>query len=230
VKHHASTNMTSLPEAALADVPVFPLPHVVLFPEAMLPLHIFEPRYRAMLADCLEAGGAIVIAQVDRSGGRIAEVAGAGVIVKHQSLPDGRSNIVVAGSARVRLDELVGEIPPRYPYKRARATRLQELDVDVNEAEYTALLAAATMFTSEVKKHDPSFTFRMPNARAREEGGKARAGVLADACAFQLVVDAGVRQAILEELDPRVRVRMVTDQLALQHGAMLSETNDAVLN
>src|SRR4051794_32714358 len=114
--------MTTLEEANLEDVPVFPLPHVVLFPDSMLPLHIFEPRYRTMLADCLAGSTkAIVIAQIDRRGGRIAQVAGAGVIVEHQSLPDGRSNIVVAGRTRVRLDELMIEEPPRYPYKRARA-------------------------------------------------------------------------------------------------------------
>jgi hypothetical protein len=57
------------------------------------------------------------------------------------------------------------------------------------------------------------------------------AGALADLCAFQLVVDAAVRQSIIEELDPRVRVRRVMDQLALQHGAMLSDARKgAVLN
>src|SRR4051812_40939223 len=93
-------------DASLVDVPVFPLPHVVLFPEALLPLHIFEPRYRKMLSDCIAAGGALVIAQLDHRSGRIADVATVGVIVEHQPLADGRSNIVVAGAARVRLDEL----------------------------------------------------------------------------------------------------------------------------
>ncbi len=218
-------NPRSLEDEQLADVPVFPLPHVVLFPEALLPLHIFEPRYRAMLADCLDQrAGAIVIAQIDRSGGgRIAEVAGAGVIVEHQPLPDGRSNIVVAGCARVRLDELVLEEPPRYPYKRARASRLTNRDVSVSDADRSALLAAATMFATEVKKHDPTFSFRMPR-------GSSDAGGIADTCAFQLIIDAGVRQAILEELDPRQRVRMVMDQLALQHGAMIGESKSTLLN
>ncbi|MBX3210659.1 MAG: LON peptidase substrate-binding domain-containing protein [Labilithrix sp.] len=222
--------MTRLEDEAFADVPVFPLPNVVLFPEAVLPLHIFEPRYRAMLSDCLDHDGAIVIAQLDRDGVRIAEVAAIGVVIEHQALPDGRSNIVVAGSARVRLDELRAEEEPRYPYKRARARRLHEVDVTVNDAEYAALLAAATMFVTEVKKHDASFELRMPKSLRASESSRAQAGVLADICAFQLVVDAGARQAILEELDPRARVRMVTDQLAVQHGAMLNDTKGSVLN
>jgi Lon protease-like protein len=218
--------INKLDERTLADVPVFPLPHVVLFPEARLPLHIFEPRYRKMLADCMEAGGALVIAQVDSRSGRIADIASVGIVVEHEPLPDGRSNIVVSGAARVHLAELVAEDPPRYPYKRARATRLRDLEVTVNDAECTALLTAASMFAAEVKRHDPSFTFRLP-PRRDDEGASAPASLLADVCAFQLVVDASVRQAILEELDPRARVRLVMDQLALQHGAMLAETKDA---
>ena len=214
--------MTRIEEEELAAVPVFPLPQVVLFPEVLLPLHIFEPRYRAMLSDCLDGNGALVIAQIDRDSGRIANVAGIGVIVDHRPLPDGRANIVVAGSARVRLDELVVEDLPRYPYKRARATRLDELHVTVGDADLAALVATATMFVTEVKKHDPTFEFRMP--------AQPTAGALADCCAYHLVVDPAVRQAILEELDPRVRVRMVMDQLALQHGAMLGEAKGTVLN
>src|SRR5579883_1951111 len=51
-------------EAALAELPIFPLPHVVLFPRALLPLHVFEPRYRAMLKDALETHRAIAMAMV----------------------------------------------------------------------------------------------------------------------------------------------------------------------
>jgi ATP-dependent Lon protease len=214
--------MTRIEAEALAAVPLFPLPNVVLFPEVLLPLHIFEPRYRAMLSDVLDGDGALVIAQVDRDSGRLADVAGIGVVVEHRPLPDGRSNIVVAGAARVRLDELVLEDLPRYPYKRARTTRLAELDAAIPDADRAALVAAATMFVTEVKKHDPTFEFRMP--------AQPTASVLADSCAFHLVVDAAVRQAILEELDPRARVRMVMDQLALQHGAMLGDAKGTVLN
>lgn len=214
--------MSRVDDAVLVDVPVFPLPEVVLFPESLLPLHVFEPRYRAMLEDCLDAGGELVIAQVDRAGARISDVAGVGVVVEHYALPDGRSNIVVAGAARVRLEELVSEMPPRFPYKRARARRLEELDVGVDDADRAALFAAATMFVAEVKKHDPSFAFNVPKAAA--------AGVLADSCAFQLVVDSSVKQAILEELDPRKRVRRVIDQLVVQHSAMLGEAKATLLN
>src|SRR3954462_2326372 len=97
---------------ALSALPLFPLP-TVLFPGAMLPLHIFEPRYRAMIRDALDTHRALAVVLItdpntlDEHGHPvIAEIAGAGVIVDHAELPSGRFNILVRGRARVRLEEL----------------------------------------------------------------------------------------------------------------------------
>ena len=212
-------------EDALAAIPVFPLPQVVLFPEAVLPLHVFEPRYRAMLQHCLATHGALVIAQVipgeDEHGRpRIAPIAGGGIVAEHQLLPDGRSNIVVVGQARLALEELAPD--ESRPYRVARATILHDRETVVPQRDLAALVAAATMFATEVKRHDPSFGFRLPKA--------LDATRIADLCAFQLIVDAHSRQAILDELDPRARVAMVLNQLALQHGAMMKTDGDRVLN
>jgi ATP-dependent Lon protease len=214
-------------EHALGAIPIFPLPQVVLFPEAVLPLHVFEPRYRAMLRHALATHGAIVVAQMiggeDEHGRpRIAPVAGGGVVIEHQPLPDGRANIVLLGQARLRLDEL--EPDDARPFRVARATVLEDLPVSIRENDRTALVAAATMFAAEVKKHDPTFSFRMP--------ATLDAAHVADLCAFQLVIDPGARQAMLDELDPRIRVEMVLNQLALQHGAMIhtDKTRVTVLN
>ena len=49
---------------ALSSIPIFPLPEVVLFPGGQLPLHVFEPRYRTMLEDCLKTHGALVLAML----------------------------------------------------------------------------------------------------------------------------------------------------------------------
>src|SRR5580700_11153347 len=90
--------------AALGDLPVFPLPNAVLFPRALLPLHVFEPRYRVMLAHCLATHRALVVARVpderdhDAEGRpRFAQIAGLGLIVEHRLLHDGRSNILLQG-------------------------------------------------------------------------------------------------------------------------------------
>ncbi|MEO8875983.1 MAG: LON peptidase substrate-binding domain-containing protein, partial [Polyangiaceae bacterium] len=121
-------NRVSL-QAALDALPVFPLGQVVLFPNALLPLHIFEPRYQAMLKDCLATNGALAIGHVEDPADldglghpKISAIAGAGCIVEHESLPGGRSNIVLRGISRVMLDEL----PFISPYRRAQATLLRD--------------------------------------------------------------------------------------------------------
>jgi len=200
---------------ALADLPVFPLPQVVLFPRALLPLHIFEPRYRAMLQHCLETHRTMAIAHVpdehdlDANGQpRFAAIAGVGAILEHQPLADGRSNILLYGRARVVLEE----VPSDTPGGRARATIREDVPSTVTDADRAALVAAATAFAAELHKRD-DFSFALPP--------NAKINAVADLCAQHLIADAKVRQALLEERDIAERVRMVIAELALQHRAIL---------
>lgn len=113
------------------ELPIFPLPNVVFFPHTLLPLHIFEPRYRQMLADCL-AGDRRLAMVLLRPGweedyhGRppVYAVAGAGEIVNAEMLPDGRSNIVLQGLGRMVIE---GEVPSSKPYRIARASWLDDV-------------------------------------------------------------------------------------------------------
>ncbi len=202
-------------EAALSDIPVFPLGQVVLFPRALLPLHVFEPRYRDLLKDALGTNKVIAMAltpdahDLNAEGNpRFSSIAGAGYIVEHQQLADGRSTILLHGVARVRLEE-----KPFIPtYRRARATILPDVPSVVPVAERTALLAEATSFAGEVARRDESFSFKLPPS--------LEPGAIADLCAHHLVIDAAARQRILETLDVTERVRMVTAELALQHGSL----------
>ena len=93
-----------------ASIPIFPLQDVMLFPDASRPLHIFEPRYREMVADALE--GDRIIGMVMLHAGHEDEYAGnppiyeigcAGVISNVERLPDGRYNIVLSGLVKFRI-------------------------------------------------------------------------------------------------------------------------------
>lgn len=91
-------------------IPIFPLPNVVLFPHVFLPLHIFEPRYRAMVADALEGDRLIGMVLLrpgweGRYDGRppVYPIGCAGVITHHDRLPDGRYNIVLRGLQKFRI-------------------------------------------------------------------------------------------------------------------------------
>ena len=120
--------MATLPES----LALFPLSNVVLFPDVYLPLHIFEPRYRAMTRDAIERRRPIGMT-VLRDGWQdtydgappIYATGCAGTIVHHEPLRDGRYNIVLQGVARFVVVE---ELPAETPYRVARVEWHQEPD------------------------------------------------------------------------------------------------------
>ncbi len=130
-----------------AVIPLFPLPDVVLFPQVALPLHVFEPRYRKMVADALEGQRTIGMTLL-RPGwepdyyGRPAvyERGCAGVIEHHEPLPDGRCNIVLRGLSRFRIvEEHGGE-----PYRLASVELLHEAgsgEAEVEDARRAVMAA-----------------------------------------------------------------------------------------
>lgn len=92
-------------------IPVFPLSTVVLLPETNLPLHVFEERYRSMLADALKGDRVIGIQLMNTTAppddeGRPAlfEIGCAAEVVQHEPLEDGRSNILLRGTFRYRIE------------------------------------------------------------------------------------------------------------------------------
>ena len=111
------------------QIPVFPLPGVVLFPNVFLPLHIFEPRYRAMVTDAL-AGDRIIGMALLQPGSDVSyedtppvfSIGCAGVITHSESLPDGRFNIVLRGIEKFRI---VSE-DTSLAYRRAEVAPLDE--------------------------------------------------------------------------------------------------------
>jgi Lon protease-like protein len=111
-------------------IPLFPLP-LVLFPGAPLPLHIFEPRYRQMLSDCLAADSRFGIvfrpeglAEKELEPGRVGCIA---EVDDAHTLPDGRSNIVVHGVRRFSLQRFV--VSPT-PYHMGEVTDYDDFHED----------------------------------------------------------------------------------------------------
>lgn len=132
-------------------IPLFPLPEVVLLPGTMLPLHIFEPRYRAMVADALAAertiGMTMLKAGSDPSQDTppIHRVGTAGEIVESEELPDGRYNILLEARFRFRvLDEAAPD-----PYRVARVEELRTVPFR-EPGEGERLVASATSLFGEV--------------------------------------------------------------------------------
>jgi len=116
------------------ELAIFPLP-LVLFPGASQPLHIFEPRYRQLLADCLDGDRRFGIAYAspdkpsDSAPGDVGCVAH---ILTTQALPDGRSDILTTGEQRFVLLEW---LPTDRPYRMARVEEFADEPADAGETE-----------------------------------------------------------------------------------------------
>ncbi len=98
---------------AVRELPLFPLPDVVLFPQEVLPLHIFEPRYRMLLSTVMEEDRRFGVVRWDPQKRRMADVGCCAEIIHCQSQEDDRSNIVTMGQQRFRVLDTVREAPFR---------------------------------------------------------------------------------------------------------------------
>ncbi len=121
------------------ELPLFPLPNVVLFPATQLPLHIFEPRYRAMVADALEGERLIGMVML-RPGWEssyngtpaVYPIGCAGFITHADRLPDGRYNIILRGVEKFRIvdERLTGT--EQEAYRIATVQTIEESPADAS--------------------------------------------------------------------------------------------------
>jgi Lon protease-like protein len=119
----------------MTTIPLFPLPGVVLLPGTLLPLHVFEPRYRQMVEDALAGDRTIGMAMLkpgaesDQGSSPVHAIGGAGEIIESEKLDDGRYNILLEGKYRYRiLDETASS-----PYRVARVETLESLPFATSE-------------------------------------------------------------------------------------------------
>lgn len=147
-----------------SEIPIFPLPNVVLFPSALLPLHIFEPRYRAMVSDALEGERLIGMVML-RPGWEpryeqtpdVYPVGCAGFITHAEQLPDGRFNIMLRGLEKFRI---LGERPARDGIERYRVARVESIREErsvVTAASRQARLRLEKLLARKLQKSDHDF-------------------------------------------------------------------------
>lgn len=200
-----TTTNTGVDPDALASLPIFPLPNCVLLPGGLLPLHVFEPRYRELTRDCLASHQLMAVARL-RPGfestyyGRppVYERCGVGRIICSEELPDGRFALLLRGVARV---EIARELPPARAYRLVEARVLGDAACDGAEAK---------------DQHHRLITLCDRLAELIEQGGSQlrdlvrsfdSPGACADAVAAALIMDPDIRQELLEACDPMVRLQ-----------------------
>ncbi len=198
--------------SAIITIPIFPLPDVVLFPSTVVPLHIFEPRYRELVRDCLAGDRRLAMALLKPGWekdyyGRppVYGIAGVGEIVRHEELPDGRFNILLRGTMRIAIQ---AEQPPDKQYRIVRARPLPDRHSDTDAALLARVERLKVFYLrilSEVNKAQDEM--------ARIFAGVKDPGTIADRIAAALFSDCETRQQVLERLDVPARVAYVQEQL-----------------
>lgn len=196
----------------MADwVPLFPLPNVVLLPRVVLPLHIFEERYKAMTADALEAdrriGMALLLPGWEKShltSPPISPVVCVGEIIRHEKLSDGRYNFLLQGLTRAHVlrEERIGQ------YRVAEVEPLEapptmEIDLLRLRQKLTDVL------TGPLSRQplSPQFAELLTTVISTSDA--------ADVMAFHLIESLQEKQLLLEDPDPRTRIARLLNHLEL---------------
>ena len=197
--------------SAQISLPIFPLPDLTFFPHTMLPLHIFEARYRAMITDCLSRDRRLAVVGL-RPGyeesyeGRPAvhDVMGVGRIVQWERMATGRFNLLLQGERRARIDR---ELPADTLYRMVAATPLDDIGVDAPGVEALAsrVRSRAARILATVGRSGVELQATLD---ALTDPGR-----LCDLGASTLIPGSSTRQALLEELHVERRLERLAAAL-----------------
>ncbi len=194
---------------------VFPLPGVVVLPGTPTPLHVFEPRYRALTAEALAGDRVMAVATLrvpddaPQERAALQPVAGAAFIEADEKLPDGRYNIVLRGAARVRLVE---ELERGKPYREFRSVVLDEVLPPEGPMALASKVEGVEQCILELAQLLP------PESGAQQLAQvvtRVRApGRLADLVAAAVVSEPRARYKVISELDVGKRLDLVMSEVA----------------
>jgi len=208
-------------------VPVFPLSTVVFFPNTLLPLHIFEPRYRDMLNDSLNSEKIIAMALLKPGwdenyygSPEVFDVAGMGRIVSSETFDDGRSNIVLYGLKRIKIVEFTED----KPYRKARIELLENKSGD-DEINYKENLKNVVsdwndMLGAKHKEHQLNINMDLPLEN------------LTDVMASVIFTNIFDRQSYLEETNVQKRAAMLIESMKtrIKYVDITSKRSDSIIN
>lgn len=202
--------MTEMEITVPDQVAVMTLPNTAFFPQALMPLHIFEPRYQAMLRDVLASHRLFAIAGVDPRKATQGEfeppfrVASLGIVRACQKNDDGTSNLLLQGLCRVEILNIVTDTPYRRIAIRALASA-PGATAEENEGlrrEVARLLSVKSKLERSDSREMASFLRTVHDPEA-----------FVDIAAFSLCESHKIKQKLLETLDVHDRLRLFSGQL-----------------
>lgn len=195
-----------------AQAPVMVLPNALLFPNSLLPLHIFEPRYRAMLEWALESHRMFCIALVKRgrsewqSPDDFHHLAGVGLVRACVGREDGTSHLVLQGLARVEMTNFSHE----HPFVLAEIRERRSKPAEVFEAE--ALTAKLLALCAQLRASGTG----VPESLDEQLAQIDNPSVLSDVVAHTFLRDPFRRQDVFEELRVGERLRLLIRHLTAE--------------
>ena len=191
-------------------LPIFPLPELTFFPHTLLPLHVFEARYRAMVMDCLARDKRMAVVGLKpgyepayEGKPAVYPVAGVGRIVQCERLATGRFNILLKGEGRVRIDR---ELPSDTLYRMVAGSLLGETGAERDGVG--ALAARVTGRCLGILR-----AVNRPTAEMEKALAGAAPGTVCDRIASAIIPGAAERQALLEEVDVERRLSKLAEGL-----------------
>jgi uncharacterized protein len=200
-------------DGALLRVPIFPLAGALLFPGAQLPLHIFEPRYRAMIRDALASDKLIAMIQPrpgpdDEATPALFDIGCIGRIEACEELADGRYNIVLEGLSRFRVAR---EARVETPYRQVDADR-SGFPAEDDEALGIAQRA-------EIEREARAYADSLGYAVDWESVGRLDDEMLVNGIAQIAPLDVSSKQALLEAIDLATRADLLVQFMQFQRMA-----------
>ncbi|HTQ56990.1 MAG TPA: LON peptidase substrate-binding domain-containing protein [Bryobacteraceae bacterium] len=189
-------------------VPVMTLPNTVFFPQALLPLHIFEARYRQMLRDVLCSNRVFAVARLDSAQAGEHEpmprVASVGIIRACQKGENDTSNLLLQGICRVEVKSIIREAPYRIIAVKPIATTAgtHHAGLELLRLEVMRLLNLRRRLGTPAPKGMTQFLESIEDV-----------DTFADIAAFNLCEDSALKQQLLETLETRRRLQLFASAL-----------------
>ena len=189
-------------------VPVMTLPNTVFFPQALLPLHIFEPRYRQMLRDVLCSDRVFAVARLAPGQTGAVEpmprIASLGIIRACQKAENDTSNLLLQGICRVEVQTVVREAPYRIIAVKPIATTAgtHHAELEILRLEVMRLLNLRRRLGTPVPKGMTQFLESIDDI-----------DTFADIAVFNLCEDSALKQQLLETLETRRRLQLFATAL-----------------
>lgn len=195
-----------LPNSFDGTVRLFPLPELVLFPQMVLPLHIFEPRYCEMLRAAQRSDQLITMATLlgdEHDPESISRFVCIGQIISHEETSQETHNILLAGVTRAKI---ITELPQLNPFRTAEVQPIDETDEMASSHNSSLGKQLIDAFAGGTENHEKLKTlFNAPGFGL---------GVLTDLIAYNASLPTEVKLELLDEHDTEKRARRILREIA----------------